>query len=157
MFDENLGTTTLAQVAIVVKDIETAIHNYAQVLGLPEPNIIITEPGLEAQQTYLGKPSNSQAKLAFFQLGQVQLELIEPIGEDSTWYEVLDRQGEGFHHLAFWVSDMQQRVDFLRQNGIPMVQRGDMGAGQYAYFDGTKKLSITLELLEEKREKRAEA
>jgi catechol 2,3-dioxygenase-like lactoylglutathione lyase family enzyme len=153
---ENLGSTTLAQVAIVVKDIEEASKRYSEILGVPAPNVIITEPGLDVNMTYKGQPSNAQTKLAFFNLGQVQLELIEPMGGDSTWQEALDRNGEGVHHLAFWVEGMQRSVDFLRGQGIPMIQRGDMGEGQYAYFDGEEKLGVALELLERKRESRAE-
>jgi len=123
---------------------------------MPTPEVIITRPGLEVAQTYKGVRSSAQAKLAFFNLGQVQLELIEPMGGDSTWQEALDRNGEGFHHLAFWVDGMQKSVDFLRGRGIPMVQRGDMGEGQYAYFDAEEELGVTLELLERKREARAE-
>jgi len=37
-----------------------------------------------------------------------------------------------------------------------MIQRGDMGEGQYAYFDAEARLGVTLELLERKRESRAE-
>lgn len=152
----NLGSTTLAQVAIVVRDIEAAARRWADVLGMPVPEVITTAPGLQVHQTYRGAPSDAQAKLAFFNLGQVQLELIQPLGGNSTWQEVLDRRGEGFHHIAFWVEGMQQSVDFLRERGIPMIQRGDMGEGQYAYFDAEEALGVTLELLERKRESRAE-
>jgi catechol 2,3-dioxygenase-like lactoylglutathione lyase family enzyme len=155
MSQSNLGSTTLAQVAIVVHNIEEAAQRYADVFGLPVPNIIITQPGLEVNMTYRGEPSDAQAKLAFFNLGQVQLELIEPMGGASTWQEALDRNGESVHHLAFWVEGMQRSVDFLKSKGIPMVQRGDMGEGQYAYFDAEGPLGVTLELLERKRDSRA--
>jgi methylmalonyl-CoA/ethylmalonyl-CoA epimerase len=157
MSDQHLGSTTLAQVAIVVRDIEAAAARYADVLGLPVPNVIVTEPGDEVNMTFRGSPSNAQAKLAFFHLGGVQLELIEPMGGDSTWQEALDQNGESVHHLAFWVEGMQRSVDFLRDRGIPMIQRGDMGEGQYAYFDAEKPLGVVLELLEKKRDSRAEA
>ncbi|HEY3284796.1 MAG TPA: VOC family protein [Armatimonadota bacterium] len=152
---EGLGSTQVAQIALVVHDIEEAARRWAAVLGVPVPGVIVTDPGLKVNQTYQGQPSDAQAKLAFINLGQVQLELIEPIGGPSTWQEVLDRQGEGVHHIAFWVEGMQKSVDFLRGQGIPMVQRGDMGEGQYAYFDAEEKLGTTLELLERKREARA--
>jgi len=155
MLTSKLGSTTLAQIAIVVKDIVASSKRYADVLGLPVPEIITTNPGLDVHQTYNGVPSNAQAKLAFFQLGQVQLELIEPMGGESTWQEILDRKGEGFHHIAFWVEGMQKSVDFLKSKGISMVQRGDMGEGQYAYFDAEDSLGITLELLEHVRNGRA--
>lgn len=134
---KNLGSDTLAQVAFVVRDIEEAARRWADVLGQPIPKVIVTAPGNEVEQTFQGAPSGAQAKLAFLRVGQVQIELSEPIAGtgDSTWHEVLGRQGEGFHHIAFWVEGMQKSVDFLKARGIPMVQRGDMGEGQYAYFD----------------------
>lgn len=155
MSSTHLGSTTVAQIAITVHDIEEACRRWSAVLGLPVPNVIVTAPGNEVHQTYRGQPSNAQAKLAFFNLGQVQLELIEPIGGPSTWKEGLDTNGERVHHIAFWVEGMQRSADFLKEQGIPMVQRGDMGEGQYAYFDATEKLGVTLELLEKVRDGRA--
>jgi len=152
---ENLGSTTLAQVAIVVHDIEEAAKRFADILGLPIPEPITTAPGQEVNQTYRGAPSNARAKLAFFSVGQVQIELIEPLGGASTWQEALDQKGECVHHIAFWVEGMQKSVDFLKSRGIPMVQRGDMGEGQYAYFDAEAQLGVTLELLEHVRAARA--
>lgn len=152
---ENLGSNTLAQVAIVVHNVEEAAKRYADILGLPVPEPIVTAPGLEANQTYRGLPSDARAKLAFFSVGQVQIELIEPLGGSSTWQEALDRKGEGVHHIAFWVEGMQKSVDFLKARGIPMIQRGDMGEGQYAYFDAEAQLGVTLELLERVRRERA--
>lgn len=156
MENSHLGSTTLAQVAIVVHDIEASAKRYADVLGLPAPNIITVQPGSEVNMTFQGVPSDAQAKLAFFNLGQVQLELIEPMGGQSTWQEALDRKGEGVHHLAFWVEGMQRSVDFLAEHDIPMIQRGDMGPGQYAYFNAEAPLGVTLELLEKMRDGRAE-
>lgn len=152
---ENLGSTTLAQVAIVVHNIEEAARRYADILGMPVPETITTSPGLEVNQTYRGAPSDARARLAFFSVGQVEIELIEPLGGPSTWQEVLDRRGECVHHIAFWVEGMQKSVNFLKSRGIPMIQRGDMGEGQYAYFDAEKQLGVTLELLEHVRQSRA--
>lgn len=154
MSQTNLGSTQLAQVAIVVRDIEESARRWSEVLGQPTPQVITTAPGDEVEMTYRGKPTKAQAKLAFFSLGQVQLELIEPLGGESVWQEALDKNGESVQHIAFWVEGMQRSADFLKQHGIPMVQRGDMGEGQYAYFDGEERLGVTLELLERKRDGR---
>jgi len=155
MTDTHLGSTSLAQVAIVVHNIDEAARRWAEVLGQPVPNVIVVQPGDAVNMTYRGQPSNAQARLAFFNLGQVQLELIEPLGGASTWQEALDQNGESVHHLAFWVEGMQRSVDFLKAQGIPMMQRGDMGEGQYAYFDAEERLGVALELLEKKRDGRA--
>ena len=156
MSDSHLGSTQLAQVAVVVHDIEEMSRRYAAVFGLPVPEIIVTQPGSEVAQTYRGIPSDAQCKLAFFKLGQVDLELIEPMGGASTWQEALDKRGQSLHHIAFWVDGMQRSVDFLRTQGLEMAQRGDMGDGQYVYMDAEAQLGVTIELLEEKRTGRAE-
>lgn len=155
MADTHLGSTTLAQVAIVVHNIDEASRRWADILGQPVPNVIVVQPGDEVNMTHRGQPSNAQARLAFFNLGQVQLELIEPMGGASTWQEALDENGESVHHLAFWVEGMQRSVDFLKSRDIAMLQRGDMGEGQYAYFDAQGGLGVVLELLEKKRDGRA--
>lgn len=142
----------IAQVAIVVRDIAEASRRYADIFGLPVPEPIVTQPGLEVRMTYRGQLSDARAKLAFFDFGNLQLELIEPMGGDSVWQRHLDERGEGVQHIAFWVEGMGRVAEFLADHGIPMAQRGDMGAGQYAYFDAEDRLGITLELLERVRE-----
>ena len=146
--DNPLGTTTVTQVAIVVRDIEAKARAWARILSLPMPAIVVTDPVEVAQTEYRGQPSPGRAKLAFFQLGQVSLELIEPIGGPSTWQEHLDAHGESLHHIAFHIQGMQDKLAYLDGNGIPLVQRGEYTGGRYAYADGTKVLGTVLELLE---------
>ncbi len=146
--NNSLGTTAVTQVAIIVRDIEAKACAWAQILGLPVPAVIVTDPVEVAQTEYQGQPSPARAKLAFFQLGQVSLELIEPIGGPSTWQEHLDAHGESLHHIAFQIQGMQDRLAYLDANGVPLVQRGEYTGGRYAYADGTKALGAVIELLE---------
>ena len=148
---EPLKDLKLAQVAIVVHDIAGAKKRWAAALGVEEPNEIVTSPGNEVNMTFAGEPSNAQCKLAFFDVGGVQLELIEPMGGKSTWQDVLDRKGEGMHHIAFWVENMAETSRQLKEHGVQPIQRGDMGEGQYGYFDAEEKLGCVIELLESKR------
>ncbi len=143
-----LGTTTVTQVAIIVRDIEAKAHAWAHILGLSMPAIIVTDPVEVAQTEYRGQSSPARAKLAFFNLGQVSLELIEPIGGPSTWQEHLDAHGESLHHIAFQIQGMQDKLTYLDANSIPLVQRGEYKGGRYAYVDGTQTLGLVLELLE---------
>ena len=107
-----------------------------------------TGPAEETQIQYRGQTTPGRAKLAFFQLGQVSLELIEPVGGPSTWQEQLDAHGESIHHIAFHIQGMQDKLDLLAENGIPLVQRGEYKGGRYAYVDGVAQLGAVLELLE---------
>lgn len=141
----------LAQVAIGVRDIDAARRRWAAVLGVDVPDIVEVEAGSRVRMAYRGLPSDASVKLAFFDLGGVQLELLEPVGEGSAWQEGLERNGEGVHHLAFWTEDMAMTSGELHDHGAEMIQRGDMGEGQYVYCDAARSLGCVLELLEGKR------
>jgi methylmalonyl-CoA/ethylmalonyl-CoA epimerase len=66
MTKPTLGTTTITQVGIIVGDIETKARAWSQILGLPMPEIIITDTVDIAQTEYEGRRSTARAKLAFF-------------------------------------------------------------------------------------------
>lgn len=148
MTEQTLGTTTITQVGIIVRDIEARARAWAEVLGLPVPEIMITGAYERAQTEYNGNPSHAQAKLAFFHLGQVDLELIEPVGRPSTWQDQLDEHGDSLHHIAFEIKGMPEKVAYLEAKGLPLVQRGEYPGGRYAYIDGNEQLGAILELLE---------
>lgn len=145
---EGLSRFSFCQVGLIVRDIERSARAYSQALGLPMPEIFLTDPLEVAHTVYRGKPSEGRAKLAFFHLGQVSIELIEPVGGPSTWQEFLDTKGEGVHHLAFQVKDTGQVVEFLAGQGISVIQQGDYTGGRYTYLDATQSLAVILELLE---------
>lgn len=148
MTGQTLGTTIITQVGIIVGDIEARARAWADVLGLPVPEISITDTVDLTHTEYQGQPTPARAKLAFFHLGQVDLELIEPIDGPSTWKDQLDRHGESLHHIAFQVNGMGEKVAYLQAKGIPLVQRGDYTGGRYAYLDSVPQLGAVLELLE---------
>lgn len=148
MTETALGTTTVMQVGLVVRDIEAKARAWSQVLGLPMPEIMITDTYEHAQTEYQGQRSNARARLAFFHLGQVDLELIEPIGEPSTWNDQLVAHGDSLHHIALIVKGMAAKTAYLNAEGLPLIQRGEYTGGRYAYFDGVAQLGAILELLE---------
>jgi catechol 2,3-dioxygenase-like lactoylglutathione lyase family enzyme len=139
---------TVTQIGLVVRDIEKSRQAYADVFGLSVPPVILTDGLEQAHTQYRGQPSEARAKLCFFKLGQVSLELIEPVGEPSTWKEFLDTHGEGVHHIAFEIKGMDDKIVYLSGKGVPLIQRGDYTGGRYAYTDGEPRLGVILELLE---------
>lgn len=144
-----LDTQTVTQVGILVHDIQKTARKYADFLGVDLPNIIETDVYEKARTEYQGKPSKARAKLAFFDIGpNLQLELIEPNPEPSTWRDYLDRHGEGMHHLALIIKGMPEKTAILTENGMSLIQKGEYQGGRYAYIDATHDLKVILELLE---------
>ena len=143
-----LSTDTVVQIGLIVRDVEATAQAYAELLGVAVPQWVLTGPEVEAHTRCRGAPTEARAKLAFFRLGNLQLELIEPVGGPSTWREFHEVHGEGVHHIAFEVEDMQDQVAALAAKGMPLVQRGDYTGGCYAYIDSGEQLKVILELLE---------
>jgi catechol 2,3-dioxygenase-like lactoylglutathione lyase family enzyme len=143
-----LGSTTITQIGIIVSNLEDAARAWAIVLGRPVPEIVVTDPVEQTHAQYGGQPTPAMARMAFFPLGQVTLELIEPVGEPSTWRDQLDRHGQSLHHLAFEVEGMADRLAALVEHGLPVVQQGDYQGGRYAYLDGQGQYGAIVELLE---------
>ncbi|MCL2405461.1 MAG: VOC family protein [Defluviitaleaceae bacterium] len=147
-----LGTNFVTQVALIVKDIEVTKQKYAQFFGVEVPPTITGGEYAVTGTTYMGNPApRAGAKLAFFNVGpNLALELIEPNGEQSTWQDFLDKHGEGLHHIAFHVKDMDSKLQACENLGMTTTQRGKFGdaSGEYAYLDATKDLKLFVELLE---------
>ncbi len=138
----------ITQVGIVVRDIEASVEHYSRIFGVAKPPIRISAEPEKSKMKFVGEPSQGRAKLAFFDMGQVQIELFEPIGGPSTWQHFLEEKGEGVHHLAFVTKDTNKLVNSLGQEGIEAVQQGYFEGGMYTYLDSTPELGVMLKLLE---------
>ncbi len=144
-----LGTSTVTQIGILVHDIEKAAQLFADFLGVPKPAIRVTDELSKSHAKHRGTPTRARAKLAFFKVGpSLDLELIEPDREASTWRHDLDSRGEGVHHIAFQIKGMKDKIALLEKEGMPLLQTGEYPGGRYAYLDGSKDLKVTIELLE---------
>ena len=142
-----LDSSTVVQIGIIVRDAEKAARAYAGVFGIPKPEVVPIADDLFAHTIYRSEPSTARGKAAFFDLGPLQMELIEPVGAPSTWEEFLRTHGQGLHHIAFKTADMPAARQFLASEGMETVQHGGWDGGQYAYVDGLKQLGTILELL----------
>ncbi|MCD1261116.1 VOC family protein [Paenibacillus athensensis] len=143
-----LGTNVIAQIGLLVHDIEKTSQAYADFFGVDKPQWFWTDTVDKAQTEFQGSSTEARAKLAFFDMGSLQLELIEPDEHPSTWRECLDRDGEGPHHIAFVIEGMKEKVAVMERNGMALLQKGEYTGGRYAYMDTVPQLKVMLELLE---------
>ena len=138
----------VTQIGYIVKDINEARQRFAQFLAMEVPDIIVTEGYEKTQSEYRGKPSHARAKLAFFHLENLDIELIEPDEKPSVWREFLEEHGEGIQHLAFEIKGMKQKIELFGRDGMQLIQKGEYTGGRYAYLDTTKAINTIVELLE---------
>jgi len=139
-----IDTNVVVQVAFVVKDMEVTKKKFAEFLGLEVPDHFATTKSPD--NIVEGKPAPEvSALLAFLNAGPgLTIELIQPNGVKSVWQDVLDEQGEGFHHIAFSVKGMEEKIIACEKAGMKCLQKGK----GYSYLDGRKDLKCIIELLE---------
>lgn len=146
-----LGTSLVAQVGFIVKDVEKTKKNWAEFLGVDIPETQPIGDYAVTQTEYQGEPApNAYCWMAFFDVGPgLQLELIQPNDRPSTWRSYLEEKGEGIHHIAFQVTDSKSAVANAEDAGLKLVQRGVYGdgSGEYNYLDAPD-LKCIIELLE---------
>jgi LAO/AO transport system kinase len=78
---------------------------------------------------------HEQVRVAMLPLGESQIELLEPTAEDSTVGRFLAKRGEGLHHIAVKVADVDVMFERLKESGVRVVSdQVRFGAGGHRYF-----------------------
>ena len=94
-------------IGIAVKSIEDQKKIYEDLLGL--------------QCTGCEENLEQQVKVAFYQIGTTNIELLEPISDTSPIARFLEKHGEGIHHIAIQVEDLQQALDKAKRGEIRLI------------------------------------
>jgi methylmalonyl-CoA epimerase len=76
-----------------------------------------------------------QVRTAMVPAGEGRIELLEPASADSVIGRFLDRRGEGLHHLALHVDDIESTFAEMKAAGMRLVSDElRLGAGGHLYF-----------------------
>lgn len=67
--------------------------------------------------------ANQGVRTAFFECGGFKIELLEPVVPDSPLSTFLDKYGEGLHHIAFLVDNLDQSLREIRDRGVKLLDR----------------------------------
>ena len=103
-------------IGIAVHKLEEAIPLYEQALGLKCERI--------------EEVATQKVRTAFFAVGEVHVELLEPTADDSAVAKFLANRGEGVHHVAFHSSDLEAQLGQARDAGVKLVnETPTIGAG----------------------------
>ena len=139
----------LAQVGVVVRDLDASIKEYNKLLGMEPSRIIERSPTGEGPKQYYGKESEFFTKIALYNLGDIELELLQPLCGESVLQDFLAEHGEGLQHIAFDTEDFEGVSGHFEKMGIPMVQTGPTSRHplmRWGYFDTSKTLGFMLEV-----------
>jgi len=122
-------------IGIAVKNLDETIPYYTETLGLTLLKI--------------EEVASESVRVAFVDAGNVKLELLEPMSEQSAIHSFIEKKGEGIHHIAFGVEGIEERMNELRTKGIRILnEQPKIGAGgaQVAFLHPKSSYGVLYEL-----------
>jgi len=142
----------IAQVAILVDDLDETVKNYWTMFGIGPWHFYTYGKPLVRQMSYHGQPADYQMRIALSQIGALRIELIEAREDDSIYADFIKEHGYGVHHFGILVEDMNDALQQTHSAGLEMIQDGSGfgldGDGYYAYLGTEEQLGVTLELIQ---------
>ncbi|MDR1113366.1 MAG: methylmalonyl-CoA epimerase [Bacteroidales bacterium] len=111
-----MNISHIEHIGIAVKDLHAAIPYYETVLGLKCYSI--------------EEVASQKVRTAFFMVGQTKIELLEPTSADSPVSKFLETKGEGIHHIAFAVDNLQASLDEVESKGIRLIDKSPRGGAE---------------------------
>lgn len=126
-------------VAIIVRDLEQALRFYRDTLGLTVREI--------------KEVASEQVKIAFLPMGGPggsELELIEPLAQNSSLAKFLEKRGEGLHHICLEVDNVEAELNELKAKDVPVLDQLPRVAaeGRAIFVHPKGSHGVLLELLE---------
>jgi catechol 2,3-dioxygenase-like lactoylglutathione lyase family enzyme len=139
----------VAQYAFTVRRLEPVLEFWSR-LGFTEKSV--THPPLWDLR-YHDQPGHFDAELGWQRHGRVPYEWIMPLKGPTVYSDHMDKHGEGLHHIAFEVPDLDREVARWNALGFPFLQggawgeKGKPGWGRFAYQDTDAIAGTDVELL----------
>jgi len=96
-------------IGIAVKSIDEAVKLYTEVLGLKVRGIEIIV--------------DQKARTALIPVGETKIELIESTDPEGTIAKFIESRGEGLHHIALVVTNINEALQDLTKKGIPLIDQ----------------------------------
>lgn len=124
-------------IALIVENLEEGLVFWRDKLGLT----------LERVQEVPGE----KARVAFFPLGEVDIELVQPLDKDSGLGRFLQKRGPGMHHLCLRVDDLEGMLEHLQMQGIQLLHPTplvDENGTKYAFIHPKSAWGVLIELYE---------
>ncbi len=130
----------IEHIGIAVNSIADALPFYEKVLGLKCYNI--------------EEVADQKVRTAFFMVGQTKIELLESTDPEGPVGKFIEKRGEGIHHIAFAVENLEERLQEAEAAGIRLIDsKPRVGAEglSIAFLHPKSTFGVLTELCEDKK------
>jgi len=145
---KSLGLT-LTQIAWVVKDIETTLRFFQDVMGIKFSKVD-TIRVKEFGATYYGEPSNAESLVAMAYSGGTFIELIQPVSGNSIFQDYIDKNpAGGIQHIAYSipVDKLNKIISEFSDKGFSVISSFDHPIAKIVFFDTRKEIGVMTEIM----------
>lgn len=122
-------------IAFAVYDLEKSIHLLKTMYGLTADRQIVI--------------NDRKMKAVLFKMGEIWLECLAPISDDSPLNVFLKDKGEGFHHIAYQVDSIKEASTQLPKDALFSVRKSNVGKWMIADIDPKYGFGMNSQLIEE--------
>ena len=129
--------TGLEHIGIAVSNLDEALKVYEKILGLKVKKIRVIE--------------EQRVKAALLLAGKIKIELTEPTDKEGPVARFIQKKGEGIHHIAFTVTNLEDFLEKVKEKGVALVdEKPRMGVEGYkmAFLHPKSTKNVLLELCE---------
>lgn len=99
----------IEHIGIAVSNLDEAIKYWENVMGLKCYNI--------------EEVTDQKVRTAFFKIGEVKIELLEPTSPESTIASFIEKKGQGVHHIALAVDDTNEALTDVESKGVRLIDK----------------------------------
>ncbi len=130
----------IEHIGIAVADLDSAIRFYENILGVKCYNIEVI--------------ADQKVRTAFFKIGQTKIELLQSTDPEGPVGKFIEKKGEGIHHLAFAVENIEEHLADAEKNGIKLIdsvpRKGAEGL-DIAFLHPKSTSGVLIEFCEDKK------
>ena len=126
----------ITEVGVAVRDLEKATRLFVDLLGAEAGEIITVE--------------RYQMRYRMCRVGNVDFELMEPLGEEGVIARFIKARGEGLHHVGFAVENLLDQLAALKDQGVPLIDEEpkELHGGTYAFVHPSAFSGVMFELIQ---------
>ncbi|MFC2149940.1 methylmalonyl-CoA epimerase [Calditrichota bacterium] len=134
--DDITKPTKIAHIAVAVKELNEAVKFY-QMLGADISHREVVE--------------DQGVNLAIIQFGESRLELLEPLNESTPVGRFIAMRGEGMHHIAIEVNDIEEAIRNCKRDGYKLIDTSPRRGAEnklVAFVHPTSACGVLIELVQ---------
>lgn len=135
-----MNPSHIEHIGIAVSNLESAIEFYEKIFGLQCYNI--------------EEVSDQKVRTAFFIVGQTKIELLEPTDPDGPVGKFIEKRGEGLHHIAFAVKNIEEQLKRAEKLGIRLIDSSPRKGAEgldIAFLHPKSCSGVLIEICEDKK------